>query len=111
MRMSLGVNTCLRREAEANGSGVDSGNDEARQSDDDENEEEDGENGEVAWRKEGGVLLLGYELYRILAEDLKIGKKNHEGLDISSLRDLDEQVKQAIIIRALIWLFVMKDIG
>ncbi|KAI1287253.1 Helicase ARIP4 [Halotydeus destructor] len=51
----------------------------------------------LAWRKEGGVLLLGYELYRILAEDLKIGKKNHEGLDISSLRDLDEQVKQAII--------------
>lgn len=48
----------------------------------------------VQWKKDGGVLLLGYEMFRLLAEE-KMTK--NESIDPEHFKKLSEDVQQAIV--------------
>ena len=51
----------------------------------------------LSWRKFGGVLLLGYEMYRILTSVNKNKSKKDEDLDPNVLDRINTEVKAALI--------------
>ena len=51
----------------------------------------------LSWRKFGGVLLLGYEMYRILTSVNKTKSKKEEDIDPKILDQINSEVRVALI--------------